>query len=316
MSSHIKHKLQIKDSDSLKRLDMVAAQMFPQYSRSKLQQWIRDEALTLNGKPARPKDKVPAGAVLEINAQLQDLANEAEQIPLSIEFEDDHLLVVNKPAGLVIHPGAGNPAGTLLNALLYHAPACKELPRAGIIHRLDKDTSGLLVVAKTLPAMTGLVQQLQLRTVKREYEAIVLGSPKASGEVDMPVGRHPTRRTKMAVHSSGKQAITRYWLLRQYGAYAHMKFSLVTGRTHQIRVHMQYLGFPIVGDATYGSRRIPRDRVYPQDLQALPRQALHARRLAFQHPASKADFDVVVPLAEDIQELIDALLEMEGRRNG
>jgi 23S rRNA pseudouridine1911/1915/1917 synthase len=315
MSSHIKHKLQIKDSDSLKRLDMVAAQMFPQYSRSKLQQWIRDKVLTLNGKPARPKDKVPVGAVLEINAQLQDLANEAEQIPLSVEFEDDHLLVVNKPAGLVIHPGAGNPAGTLLNALLYHAPVCKELPRAGIIHRLDKDTSGLLVVAKTLPAMTSLVQQLQLRTVKREYEAIVMGSPKVSGEVQAPVGRHPTRRTKMTVHSSGKQAITRYWVLGQYGAYAHMKFSLVTGRTHQIRVHMQHLGFPIVGDALYGSRKIPRDRPYPQVMQTMPRQALHARRLAFQHPVNKTGLDIVVPLADDISNLLNALVDMEGHWN-
>jgi RluA family pseudouridine synthase len=171
---------------------MVAAQLFPQYSRSKLQQWIRGGVLTLNGNAARPKDKVPAGAVLEINVELEDLADGPEPIPLRIEFEDDDLLVVNKPAGLVVHPGAGNPNGTLLNALLYHAPECRELPRAGIIHRLDKDTSGLLVVAKRLPAMTSLVQQLQRRTVKREYEAIALGSPKFSGEVQLPIGRHPT----------------------------------------------------------------------------------------------------------------------------
>ncbi|MBT3427235.1 MAG: 23S rRNA pseudouridine(1911/1915/1917) synthase RluD [Gammaproteobacteria bacterium] len=315
MSSQIKHRVKISESDSLKRLDMVAAQLFPQYSRSKLQQWIRGGVLTLNGNAARPKDKVPAGAVLEINVELEDLADGPEPIPLRIEFEDDDLLVVNKPAGLVVHPGAGNPNGTLLNALLYHAPECRELPRAGIIHRLDKDTSGLLVVAKRLPAMTSLVQQLQRRTVKREYEAIALGSPKFSGEVQLPIGRHPTRRTKMAIQPGGKEAVTHYWLLRQYGAYAHMKYALVTGRTHQIRVHMQHLGCPLVGDAVYGTRKIPRDRIYPESLQALSRQALHARRLAFSHPINKSDLNIAVPLPEDMQQILNDLAEMDDSSN-
>ncbi len=312
MSSQIKHRLKISESDSLKRLDMVAAQRFPEYSRSKLQQWIRSGVLTINGNAARPKDKLPVGAVLEINVELEDVVDGPEPIPLVIEYEDDALVVINKPAGLVVHPGAGNPTGTLLNGLLYHAPECRELPRAGIIHRLDKDTSGLLVVAKSLPAMTSLVQQLQRRTVKREYEAIVIGSPKVTGEVQLPIGRHPTRRTKMAVQAGGKEAITRYWLLRQYGAYAHMKYALVTGRTHQIRVHMQHLGCPLVGDALYGSRKIPRDRLYPDSLRTLSRQALHARKLAFTHPISQSDLNIVVPLPEDMRQILDELAEVEG----
>jgi 23S rRNA pseudouridine1911/1915/1917 synthase len=267
------------------RLDQALARMFPEHSRSRLQTWVREGRVTVDAAPAEVKRKVWGGerVALAFSLPAADDACRAEAIALDIVHEDDAILVVDKPAGLVVHPGAGNRRGTLANALLHHAPALAGLPRAGIVHRLDKDTSGLLVVAKTLEAQTSLVRQLAARTVKREYLALVHGRVAADGEVDAPVGRHPTARTRMAVTARGKPARTRYRVLERFADATLLAVTLETGRTHQIRVHMRAIGHPLVGDRTYGKRASPR----PGDpLAGLPRQALHAARLGLLHPSS------------------------------
>ncbi|MFM8759177.1 MAG: RluA family pseudouridine synthase, partial [Methylophilaceae bacterium] len=232
------------------RLDQALQKLMPAHSRSRLQAWIKDDFVKLNGAPATAKTKVWQGdqvAVLE-QANPQSTAYQAEDIALNIVYEDEAILVINKPAGMVVHPASGNWSGTLLNALLHHVPALADIPRAGIVHRLDKDTSGLLVVAKTLAAQTHLVRQLQARTVKREYRTIVWGQIWRTGSVDQPVGRHPSQRTRMAVNRNGKPAVTRYEVLERFGVHTYLRCMLETGRTHQIRVHMQFLKAPIVGD--------------------------------------------------------------------
>jgi 23S rRNA pseudouridine1911/1915/1917 synthase len=281
-------------------LDQAASQLFPEYSRAKLQAWIKSGELTVDGQAAKASARVAPGALLEINAQQIQAASGPESIPLDIRFEDPNFLVVNKPAGLVVHPGAGNPTGTLMNALMHYAPETMGLPRAGIIHRLDKETSGLLMVAKSLTAMTALTRQLADRVIKREYEALVYGHPASSGVVDAPIGRHPTHRTKMAVRPLGRASETHFWCLARYGALAHMRFSLVTGRTHQIRVHMEHLGHPLVGDPIYRQRR-------GAPLAGLPdfdRQALHARRLELMHPVSGDLVAVHADAPDDFQALL------------
>jgi len=222
---------------------------------------------------------------------------QAEAIDLDIVYEDDALLVINKPAGLVVHPGSGNWSGTLLNALLHHAPQLQGVPRAGIVHRLDKETSGLLVVAKTLEAQTDLVRQLQARTVKRHYLALVEGNVEQAGKVEAPIGRHPTTRTKMAVVSRGKPAVTHYSVLQRFARHTLIECRLETGRTHQIRVHMQSIGHPLVGDPTYGSKRV----------HAFKRQALHAARLGLIHPVTHAAMEWEAPLPEDMHALLNAM---------
>ena len=282
------------------RLDQAAAQLFPEYSRAKLQAWIKSGELRVDGQACKASARVAPGALIEINAQQTQATSGPESIPLDVRFEDPEFLVVNKPAGLVVHPGAGNPTGTLMNALMHHAPETMGLPRAGIIHRLDKETSGLLMVAKSLTAMTALTRQLADRVIKREYEAIVYGHPAPSGVVDAPIGRHPTHRTKMAVRPLGRASETHFWCLARYGGLAHMRFSLVTGRTHQIRVHMEHLGHPLVGDPVYRQRRGPR-------LQGIPdidRQALHARRLELAHPVSGDLVEVNADAPDDFQALL------------
>ncbi len=266
------------------RLDQVLAQLRPEHSRSRLQNWIREGRVSVGGQPAsEPKQKLWGGETISIvdapDAYAQDAA--AEDIALNIVHEDESLIVLDKQAGLVVHPGSGNRSGTLLNALLFHAPSLAAVPRAGIVHRLDKDTSGLMVVAKTLAAQTDLVRQMQARTVKRYYQALVRGQLERGGSVDAPIGRHPTQRTKMAVVKTGKPARTHYRVVERFVDCTLVECALETGRTHQIRVHLTSLGHPLVGDQVYGgaTSRVPAG-------PAFHRQALHARRLGLVHPGS------------------------------
>ena len=286
------------------RLDKALAQMFPEHSRNRLQRWLRDGHVSLDSHSAKPKQKIWGGEHIEIRSQPgpSDTAHRPERIALDIVYEDDDVLVINKPAGLVVHPGSGNWQGTLLNALLHHSPQLAAIPRAGIVHRLDKDTSGLLVVAKTLRAQTELVRQLQARTVKREYLALVHGAVRADGEVNAPVGRDPRNRTRMAVVPAGRSALTRYKVAKRFAHASLLECSLDTGRTHQIRVHMQSLGHPLVGDPVYrGGRKGEVEHA------RLKRQALHAARLEFSHPVSGARRRFTAPLPEDFRALLDSL---------
>lgn len=294
-----------------RRFDQALADMFPQYSRSRLQQWIRQGAVTLDGQLASPKYRVAGGERVVIDAEMPvegEVA--AEDIPLDIRFSDEHLLVVNKPPGLVVHPAAGNRAGTLQNALLFLDPALAAVPRAGIVHRLDKDTSGLMVVARTLEAHHSLVAQLQARSVHREYLAVVQSVLTAGGSVDLPIGRHPVDRLRMAVSASGKSALTHYRVLDRYSGHSLIEVRLETGRTHQIRVHMAHLHYPLVGDPLYGGRpRLPRgaSERLRETVMAFPRQALHARRLEVLHPQSGSAVAWEAETPPDLQALIDVL---------
>jgi 23S rRNA pseudouridine1911/1915/1917 synthase len=288
------------------RLDQALARMFPEHSRSRLQSWLREGHILLDSHAAKPKQKIWGGERIEITPQPDpsQTAHRPERMALDIVYEDDAVLVVNKPAGLVMHPGSGNWKGTLLNALLEYAPATAAVARAGIVHRLDKDTSGLVVVAKTPEAQTSLVRQLQARSVKREYLALVHGAVKADGEVSAAVGRHPRERTRMAVVPGGRSALTRYRVLARFAAATLLQCSLATGRTHQIRVHMHSIGHPLVGDPVYGDRR--RTRTGPR-LDGFRRQALHAQRLSFVHPVSGTAVSFEAPLPEDMRALVDGL---------
>jgi 23S rRNA pseudouridine1911/1915/1917 synthase len=302
------------------RLDQALAQLFPDFSRSRLQEWIRDGRVQLDGRACRPRDKVLGGEQVRIRASFaQQGVCRAQEIPLELVYADDAVLVINKPAGLVMHPAAGNPDGTLQNALLHFDPTLAELPRAGIIHRLDKDTSGLLVVTRTPGAHRFLVEELQQRRVKREYRAIVNGVMTGGGSLDRPVGRHPVHRTRMAVVEDGKPALTRYWVLERFRGHTYVKLQLETGRTHQIRVHMAYLHYPLVGDPLYGGRlRLPAGAglTLQQALRGFKRQALHARRLGFVHPLTREWVEWSVPLPDDMQQLLQVLREDAGRPIG
>lgn len=293
------------------RLDQVAAQLFSEHSRSRLAAWIKDGRLTVDGVALRPRDIVHGGALLSLAAE-QEAQGEwaAQDIELDIVYEDEHILVLNKPAGLVVHPAAGHADGTLLNALLHHVPELINVPRAGIVHRLDKDTTGLMVVAKTLQAQTRLVEQLQRRSVSRIYEAIVVGVIISGGTVDAPIGRHGQQRQRMAVIEGGKTAISHYRVLERFRSHTHTRVKLETGRTHQIRVHMSHIGYPLVGDPAYGGRfRIP-PAANPTLIQALkefPRQALHARFLELDHPATGERMKWEAPLPDDFVWLLTLL---------
>ncbi|MFZ5558785.1 MAG: 23S rRNA pseudouridine(1911/1915/1917) synthase RluD [Pseudomonadota bacterium] len=286
------------------RLDQALARLLPRYSRSRLAAWIRDGCVQVDGRAASPKDKVRGGELIEL-APAQDPAVTAfapEPIPLAIVYEDDQLLVLDKPPGRVVHPGSGNWQGTLLNALLHRCPALAAVPRAGIVHRLDKDTSGLMVVAKTLSAHASLVRQLAARDVRREYLALVQGDVNRGGTVDAPVGRHPTQRTRMAVVARGKPALTRYEVLERFGPCTLLRCRLETGRTHQIRVHLTSIGHPLVGDPVYR-----RNAALPAPCRAFRRQALHATTLAFVHPQSGRTLRFDAPPPSDLAELLAAL---------
>jgi len=285
------------------RLDQALARMFPEHSRSRLQAWLREGHIQLDASAAKPKQKIWGGERIEVRPQPDstETSFRAEPIALNIVYEDEALLVVNKPAGLVVHPGSGNWQGTMLNALLHHLPQLQGVPRAGIVHRLDKDTTGLLVVAKTLEAQTSLVRQLQARTVKREYLALVHGAVTSDGEVATSVGRHPSQRTRMAVTGGGKPALTYYRVLKRFEGATLIECSLATGRTHQIRVHMQSLGHALVGDPVYGGVREGKNAI------RFARQALHAARLAFIHPISDERMQFEAPLPQDMRSLLNEI---------
>ena len=286
------------------RLDQVAAQLFPEYSRSRLSGWIKDGRLQVDGQSLRPRDTVHGGSRLVLEAE-QEAQGEwvAQDIDLDIVYEDEQILVLNKPAGLVVHPAAGHQDGTLLNALLHRVPDLVNIPRAGIVHRLDKDTTGLMVVAKTLQAQTKLVEQLQARTVSRIYEAIVVGVVTAGGTIDAPIGRHGQQRQRMAVMDGGKLAVSHYRVLERFRSHTHVRVKLETGRTHQIRVHMAHVGFPLVGDPAYGGRfRIPpaASATLVDIIKNFPRQALHARFLELDHPLTGLRMKWEAPLPDDL----------------
>ncbi|MCB1661947.1 MAG: 23S rRNA pseudouridine(1911/1915/1917) synthase RluD [Pseudomonadales bacterium] len=293
------------------RLDQGAAQLFPDFSRSRLQGWIKSGQLRVDGEQKAPKAKLLGGELLEVNAVVEENeAWEPQAIGMDIVYEDEDILVINKPAGLVVHPAAGHADGTLLNAILHHAPSVAALPRAGIVHRLDKDTTGLMVVAKTLRAHKCLVEQLQDRSMGREYEAVVLGVMTGGGTVDEPIGRHGTQRIKMSVSHSGKPAITNYTIIKRFREHTHLRIKLETGRTHQIRVHMAHIRYPIVGDPLYGGRlRLPK-AAQPELVDLLrefKRQALHAKKLALIHPASEELLQWECELPQDMQQLLQLL---------
>jgi 23S rRNA pseudouridine1911/1915/1917 synthase len=299
------------------RLDQVAAKLLPTYSRSRLQDWIRDGQLTVDGQVRRVKDKLSGGEQIELNASLQPQVRWiAQPIALNVVYEDEAILVIDKPVGLVVHPAAGHVDGTLLNALLHHVPQAATLPRAGIVHRIDKETSGLLVMAKTLAAHTALVAQMQAKSISREYEAIVQGVMTAGGTVNAPIGRHPAHRIRMAVREDGKSAVTHYRIIRRFRHHGHLKVQLETGRTHQIRVHMAHIHYPLVGDPLYGGRlRVP-PQATPElieALQAFRHQALHARRLGLTHPLSGHWLEWESPLPTDFAHLL-ALLQDDAVR--
>ncbi len=297
------------------RLDRVAVRLFSDYSRARLQEWIRQGQLTLNGKPARSKDKVFANDKLQLDADLQIEGDwQAEEIPLDVVFEDESLLVINKGPGFVVHPAPGHAQGTVVNAVLHHCPELQHLPRAGIVHRLDKDTTGIMVIAKSLQAHQSLVSQLQSRQMGREYEAIVQGEMTGGGKVNEPIGRDPKNRQKMAVVSSGKPAVTHYRLISRLSGFTHVRLKLETGRTHQIRVHMAHIRHPLIGDVTYAGRPRLSKGLTGQAREAVnqfPRQALHAKKLTLEHPVTGQQMSWEIDLPADMCELMNNLRESD-----
>nr|VFK51526.1 MAG: 23S rRNA pseudouridine1911/1915/1917 synthase [Candidatus Kentron sp. TC] len=293
------------------RFDLALARLFPDYSRSRIQTWIRSGKITVEGKCIRQRDITRGGERIRLMAEPEPNNTwKPEALSISVLHEDEHILVIDKAAGLVVHPGAGNPRGTLINALLHRKPRLADIPRAGIIHRLDKDTSGLLVVAGTLRAHKRLVELLKFQQIAREYDAVVVGAMLVGGEVNAPIGRHRTRRVKMAVTERGKNAITHYRVRRRFPTHTHIRVCLQTGRTHQIRVHMAHIGHPLVGDTVYGGRlSIPAkaDGALTEVLRGFKRQALHASRLSFPHPISDEPCVFDCPLPGDFAELLNAL---------
>ena len=311
MNEHIKISAAIPDEMSGKRLDQALAILLPEHSRARLQGWIRDGYVLIDNKTMRPRDKIHGGEQVEILAEVETQTSASpENIPLNIVFEDEHLIVINKPAGLIVHPGAGNPQHTLMNALLHHEQKLEQIPRAGIVHRLDKDTSGLLVIARTLQSHTSLINQLQAHDMHREYVTIVSGIMTAGGTIDQPIGRHPKHRTRMAVVKNGKAAATHYRIIKKYRNHTQLQVNLETGRTHQIRVHLTWLHYPIVGDPVYGTQRQlvkGMDSNLANIITTFPRQALHARAIQLTHPHSDEMMTWKAPAPEDMTKLIGSL---------
>ena len=311
MPQHVQLELTIPGEMRGRRLDQALAELVSEYSRSRLQQWIRSGDVMLDERLAQVREKVMGGERVRIDAVIEEqTVNAAEAIPLDIVYEDADLLVINKPAGLVVHPAAGNPAGTLLNALLHHDAQLAGLPRAGIVHRLDKSTSGLMVVARSLTAHKRLVDALQARTIKREYLTVVNSVLTAGGRIDAPIGRHPVDRKRMAVVNGGKDAVTHYRVEERYRAHTLVRVQLETGRTHQIRVHMAHRHHPVVGDPVYGGRlRLPKsaDAHVIAVLSSFRRQALHATQLTLEHPVTGETMSWHADVPADMAELIAAL---------
>ena len=312
-STHIKLAARVPPEAAGQRLDQVLASLFSGYSRTRLKAWIDEGKVLVDGQQLRPRDRLSGGESVQVDAQLEDqVAVVAQPIGLDLVHEDAWLLVINKPVGLVVHPGAGNPDQTLQNALLAHDPGLSVLPRAGIVHRLDKDTSGLLVVARTLEAHAALVRMLEAREVHREYQAVCSGVMTGGGTVDAPIGRHPVDRVRMSIREDGRESVTHYRVLERFRAHTHVRVMLETGRTHQIRVHLAHAGYPIVGDATYGRRLgIPKGATarLAAALRGFRRQALHAARLGFTHPSTGKPCEFEVPVPDDMRELLEALRE-------
>lgn len=314
MSQKIQQTLIIPEESAGLRLDQALARLLPDYSRAQIQEWIKNNNILLENVVAKKRAIVIGGETVTVNAELKaQPAWEAQSIDLAIVYEDDALLVINKPVGMVVHPGAGNSRNTLLNALLHHVPALQNLPRAGIIHRLDKETSGLLVIAKTQAALTNLSTQLKARTVSRIYQTVVSGLFVSGGTIKAPIGRHPIQRKRMAVMAdTGKPAITHYRIVERYRAHTRLKVQLETGRTHQIRVHMAHIHHPILGDPTYGGRlQLPKGASPEliQQLRTFKRQALHACELGLIHPTTNKAMTWRAPLPDDMLKLIDCLIK-------
>lgn len=312
------HKLklstEIEQSQLGMRLDQALSALFPDYSRSRIKDWIVNNKVTVNDVIVnKPKERVLGGEKIIINAEIEEETyHQPEDIKLDIVYEDDDILVINKPRDLVVHPGAGNPDGTVLNALLHYYPDIARVPRAGIVHRLDKDTTGLMVVAKTINAQTHLVDALQHREITREYEAVAMGIITAGGTVDQPITRHPTKRTHMAVFPTGKPAVTHYRVMEKYRLHTRLRLRLETGRTHQIRVHMAHIAHPLIGDPLYGGRPRPpkgASESFIQTLRDFDRQALHATMLRLYHPITGELMQWNAPIPQDMQTLIQALQE-------
>ena len=296
------------------RLDQALSELFPDYSRSRIKDWIVNNKVTVNNIIVnKPKERVLGGEKISICAEIEEETHhQPEDIKLNIVYEDDDILVINKPRDLVVHPGAGNPNGTVLNALLHYYPEISRVPRAGIVHRLDKDTTGLMVVAKTIVAQTHLVESLQLREITREYEAVAMGIITAGGTIDQPITRHSTKRTHMAVFPTGKPAVTHYRVMEKYRLHTRLRLRLETGRTHQIRVHMSHIAHPLVGDPLYGGRPRPpkgASESFIQTLRDFDRQALHATMLRLFHPVTGEQMEWHAPIPDDMQKLIQALQE-------
>ncbi|WP_085297725.1 23S rRNA pseudouridine(1911/1915/1917) synthase RluD [Cognaticolwellia mytili] len=312
MAEIIQHRDTVPESCLGKRFDQTLAEMFPDYSRSRLKEWILAGHVTVNGQVVdKAREKMFGGEQIAINTEIEaEIRFEAQDIPLNIVYEDDDILVINKPAGLVVHPGAGNPDGTVLNALLHHCPKLDVVPRAGIVHRLDKDTTGLMVVAKTIAAQTNLVESLQAREITREYEAVANGIMTAGGIVDEPIGRHATKRTHMAVTFSGRPSVTHYRVMEKFRLHTRLRLRLETGRTHQIRVHMAHITHPLVGDPVYGGRPRPPKNASEElreTLRQFKRQALHAAMLSLYHPISGELMTWHADVPKDMVALTDML---------
>ena len=311
MSRRISLSKEVLSEDLGQRVDALTAKYFPQFSRAHIQRWIKDGDLLLNQEKIKPRHIVNVGDLISVEASEEiSLKDLPEKIDLDIIREDDDILVLNKPAGLVVHPGAGNADGTLVNGLLNYVPDLGFLPRAGIVHRLDKDTSGIMVVAKNEASYLNLIDQLKNRTVKRKYLAVVVGQPVSGGVIDKPIGRHPKHRTKQAIVGSGKEAITDYKIKEKFDGYTLLLASLKTGRTHQIRVHFSSNDFPIVGDPLYGGKKkfAPgTSEELRKKLAEINRQALHAYSLSFNHPINKKVIANSAPMPQDMEELIESL---------
>ncbi|MFM1885390.1 MAG: hypothetical protein RL026_547 [Pseudomonadota bacterium] len=305
------HHLTLPEDPAGRRLDVVLAALLPQYSRSRIAGWIKEGAVQLQGRPAKPKDLVFGGEAVALRAELPpDESVLPQAIALEVRYQDAQLLVVDKPVGLVVHPGAGNPSGTLQNALLAWDPKLATVPRAGIVHRIDKDTSGLLVVARSIEAHAALVEMLREHAIHREYLALVVGRVTGGGTVDQPIGRHRTDRLKMAIRADGRDAVTHYRVAERFRNHTLLRVNLETGRTHQIRVHMAHVGHPLVGDPVYGGRRqltAGEDPAARAALLAFRRQALHAARLAFEHPITGQAIEVESTPPADLQALLAVL---------
>lgn len=308
-----KFRLEIRVPEELagKRLDLALAKLCPEHSRARIQSWIKSGNVVVNKSNYKQRDEVYSGDIIEVDAEIQSIDScLAEDIELDVIYSDKDIIIINKPAGLVVHPGAGNPNHTLVNALLNYDHSLEAIPRAGIIHRLDKDTTGVMVVARRPQSHTFLVRQLQERKIKREYQTIVCGQLISGGLIENKMGRHPVHRTKMAVTQSGKTAITHYKILKKFRHYTHLQVQLETGRTHQIRVHMSYIKHPVVGDPVYGNKKSIRKGVDPllrENIECFNRQALHAFSLELPHPSSNERMTFTADLPTDMKMLIDAL---------